>query len=817
MAHVITSTPGPVNPDKADKKCFHCGENCQADSVHFDNQVFCCAGCATVYDLLKENDLCNYYHIDGGQGISPDKSLFKGKFDHLDLPRISEKLIEFTDGKLAQVNWLIPKMHCSSCIWLLEQLYRLNPVVRNSLVNFPEKTVRITYDAANIKLSQLAELLSSIGYEPYISLNDVEGNQLKKWNKTRLYKIGIAGFAFGNIMMLSFPEYFSLGQDSPDPLLRLVFDWLNFALSIPVLLYCASDFFKSAWTALKGKYFNIDTPIALALLSVFLTSLYQITTHTGPGYFDSLTGAVFFVLIGRYFQDKTYSGISFERDYKSYFPVAVSVLNNDVETRKPITELAPQERIMVRNGELIPCDAVLTSARAMIDYSFVTGEALPVQRSQGDTIYAGGKQTGLAIELEVLHEVSQSYLTQLWNNDSFNRVKEDQQTTLASRINRYFSAVVLVIATGTFLYWFVVLNQPQIAFQAFTTCLLVACPCALVLSSTFTNGNLLALFGKNRFYPKNAHTIERLSKIDAIVFDKTGTITRVDEADVKFVGAPLSETEMVMAKTLALQSTHPLSRMIVTSLSGIIASKRALTDFSETGGQGMSARWGTKVIRLGSASWVGANTAMIVEASVVYLAIDGFVKGYFRVSSKYRSDLAYTISYLQNQGMDTYLLSGDKPTDRNILAPIFGQEDHLFFQQKPEEKLSFIKHLQTVKNLNVLMVGDGLNDAGALRQSNVGIAVSDDTNNFSPACDAIIEGGQLSRLPYYINLARSGQRIIKMSFGLSLFYNIFGLAFAITGNLSPVVAAILMPVSSITIVVFTTAATNLAAARWMKN
>lgn len=815
MTMSILTAPEAISDTR--QACYHCGEECRDDVLHADNHDFCCDGCLTVYSLLKESDLCQYYAIEGAQGISPDPAFYKGKYDHLDQPEVHDKMIEFTDGHLTTVYWYLPKMHCSSCIWLLEHLYRLNPAVRSSVVNFPEKKVRITFDAPALRLSELAALLTRIGYEPYLSMDDLSGKKAGKWNRTRLYKIGIAGFAFGNIMMLSFPEYFHLGQNTSDQNLRTLFGILNLALSLPVLFYCAADFYKSAWSALKGRYLNIDAPIALALSCVFLISIYQLATQTGPGYLDSFAGAVFFMLVGRYFQDKTYAGVSFDRDYKSYFPIAISVLNDGIEARKPITDLQKGDRMLVRNEELIPADAVLQSAVAMVDYSFVSGESQPVERRKGDTIYAGGKQKGAAIELEVLREVSQSYLTQLWNNEAFTRDKDDANKSLAARINRYFSLIVLGIAAVTFAFWFFINKNPGTAFLAFTTTLLVACPCALLLSSTFTNGNLLSVFSRNRFYPKNAHSIERLARTDAVVFDKTGTITLPDDAEIDFTGEPSTRDELVMIKTLVGQSSHPLSRLIAKHLADVPASRRVLTGFSETSGKGMAAQWGARRVKVGSADWVGAisNAESTGQSSRVYVAIDEVVRGYFTIRSKYRPELPETLSALRQAGIRTYLLSGDRPTDRDLLAPLFGENALLFFNQKPEQKLDFVRGLQR-EGRHVLMVGDGLNDAGALRQSDVGLAVSDDINNFSPSCDAIVEGNQLSLLPGYIALARSGQRIIRQSFAISLIYNILGLSFAVTGHLSPVIAAILMPVSSITIVAFTTLASNAAARRYLK-
>ncbi len=798
------------------QSCFHCGESFSDDIITYQDHSFCCQGCATVFEILQENDLCKYYEINGSIGISPDKNLYESKFDYLDLPEISTKILAFTDGNLSAVNWYIPKMHCSSCIWLLEQLHRLNPAIRSSIVNFPEKKVRITFQTESLKLSELAKLMANLGYEPYLSLEDLESKKGNKWNRTRLYKIGISGFAFGNIMMMSFPEYFHIGDGLDDYKLQNLFNIFNIVLSIPVFFYCASDFFTSAWAGLKARYLNIDMPIALAILSVYANSLYQVFSDTGTGYFDSLAGAVFFMLLGRYFQDKTYAGISFDRNYKSYFPIAISKILDQEEIKTPITDLVVGDIILIRNEELIPTDAVLRSAEARINYSFVSGEATPVVRKVGDTIYAGGKHLGPAIELEIIKPVSQGYLTQLWNNDSFSIEKEDQRTTLAARINRYFSACILVLSFATFLGWWLWGNNLTIAFNAFTTLLLVACPCALLLSSTFTNGNLMALFGNHHFYPKNAHAIERLAAIDTIVFDKTGTLTLSNQSEVGYIGNALTNNEFKLVKHVARQSTHPLSRLIAGYLAKTENIQTVIAHFKEEKGAGLTAIIGTNQIKIGSASWVGLTETDPHHISKVYISINNIIKGHFIIKAKYRSDLTNTISKLHKEGFDTYLLSGDRPTDTDFLTSLFESRTKLNFEQKPNDKLAFIKNLQQQLNRKVLMIGDGLNDAGALSQSEVGLAVSDDINNFSPSCDAIIDGKNLFQLPGFVALAKAGQTIIKYSFALSLIYNIVGISFAIAGELTPVIAAILMPISSITIVSFTTISTRIAANRYLK-
>lgn len=785
--------------------CYHCGEKCKTGVISFDDKAFCCDGCKLVYDLLKENSLCTYYNLNTTPGISPASIINSGKYNYLDNCSINEKLISFKDDNHTHISFYIPKIHCSSCIWLLENLHRLNKSITQSTVNFLRKEITIVFKSDSIKLSDVAVLLAHIGYEPLISLNDVDAKTEKKNNRAQVLKIGIAGFCFGNIMMLSFPEYFSFGNFYEQANLNYFFGYLNLFLALPVFFYSASDFFTSAWKSIRYRYLNIDAPIALAILVTFLRSVYEIVSHTGAGYLDSMSGIVFFMLIGRFFQNRTYETLSFERNYKSYFPVAVTLKQaSGLESSVPVSELKKGDKIIIRNNELIPTDATLLSTQTHVDYSFITGESAPVTKKAGDFIYAGGKQLDGAIELEVMNPTSQSYLTQLWNKDQQTQKQAAASQTYVDTINKYFTIVVLSVSFLSATYWYFMDSAK--ALNALTAVLIVACPCGLLLTTTFANGNMLSIFGKNKLYLKNANVINQLAKADTIIFDKTGTITTGSE--VKFEGPTLTVHQLQLVTSLAAQSSHPLSKKIYSQY--VCGKNSEVKEFEELTGKGIKGYVEGKYVILGSQYFITGqvNTNTNLSANV-FLMIDGVVIGYFSFNSVYRGGLK-TIIHRLKKVFHLQLLSGDNDAEKEKLGNVFGATTNLHFNQQPEEKMNHVKKLQS-EGRKVIMIGDGLNDSGALQQSDVGIAVSDDTNNFSPACDAILDGAVFSKLPAFIKLAKASKKIIVATFIISLTYNIIGLSFAVQGVLSPVIAAILMPISSVTIVLLSVSLTTLFA------
>jgi P-type Cu+ transporter len=787
-------------------RCDHCGENCSGNQIRLEDHIFCCEGCKMVYQLINQSGLCDYYQFNRQPGINRRNRARKDKFAFLDDQVIAGQLVSFRQGPEIHVVFYLPQIHCSSCLYLLENLHRLERGILSSKVHFARKEVTIILNQDIVSLRRVADLLSEIGYEPYISLSDSHKAK-PRIKKILIYQLGIAGFCFANIMLLSFPEY--LGLDGTEKSLRSVFRALNFILSLPVFLFSAYPFYESAWKSLRHRFLNIDAPIALAIIVTFFRSAYEVLSGSGAGYFDSMSGIVFFMLAGRVLQDKTYQQLSFDRDYTSYFPLAVSILKGNQEVPTELAGIRAGDTLLIHHKELIPVDGILSRGKAFVDYSFVTGESIPVVKEVGEIIYAGGRQTGGSIELLSIREVSQSYLTSLWNRGDKEETENSKKGSFVHLISRYFTLIVLLIATVSAGYWY--FHDHARIWNAVTAVLIIACPCALLLSSSFTNGNILRILGRHRFYLRNAQTIENLARIDHFVFDKTGTLTSGGKPEIVYVGTELTKRQKTVFAALAAQSSHPLS----VALAAFLPQSRQMQveQFRETEGMGIAGRINGDRIALGSKAFISGGIEEPDSATTIYISWNRKILGKFLFRNHYRHDIESLIHWLRPR-YRLSVLSGDNPSEKRNLSSLFGKKTTLLFQQMPQDKVEYIHKMQEFGD-HVAMIGDGLNDAIALRASQVGIAVTEDSNNFTPASDAILEADKLAMLPSFIRLCRANRKIIMASFMLSILYNLVGLYFAVQGNLSPMIAAILMPLSSLSILLITFGCSNLLA-RWLR-
>ncbi len=784
--------------------CFHCGEDCNEHPIVTAEKSFCCEGCKLVYELLNQHNLCEYYDLNAKPGINQRIVVRQDKFAFLDDEKIQQHLIQFRDEDQIHITLYLPQIHCSSCLWLLENLHKLETGVQRVTVNFTRKEAKIIYNYRETTLRRIAEVLTSIGYEPYISLNDMKEKK-PRVQRRLVYQLGVAGCCFGNIMLLSFPEYFT-GDNHSDASMNRMFQYMNLVLALPVFFYSAQAFYKSAWSGLKHGFLNIDVPIVLAILVTFIRSLAEVAAgHSG--YFDSMTGIVFFMLIGRVLQEKTYQGLSFDRDYTSYFPIAVSVIKDGKEIPTPLPDLKTNDTLLIHHQELIPADGIISRGAALIDYSFVTGEAAPVKKSVGEIVYAGGRQVGGNIEILTIKEVAQSYLTSLWNRDELKDSAKQTNVSFVHLLSQYFTWVVLLIAVVTAAVWAV--KDPSRIWPSVTAILIIACPCALLLASSFTNGHILRILSRHKLYLRNAQSIENLANTTHIVFDKTGTLTGKAGTEVRFFGDTLTPSQEMKIGSLAAQSLHPLSAAI-SNYCGV-ANNYAVRDFREFTGKGICGWIDDIFIRMGSAEFVGIKQKNEQDGSTVFVSINEKPVGLFTIRNGYRSGIRGMLEHVRDH-YDLSVLSGDNTREAGSLRILMGASATLRFEQQPADKLDYIIKLQG-RGEKVLMIGDGLNDAGALKQSDTGISVAESTNNFTPASDGIIEAEQLRLLPAFIRLCKSNRHIVIISFIMSLAYNITGLYFAVQGLLSPLIAAILMPASSISIILLTYSMSELSGRR----
>lgn len=788
--------------------CRHCATPCAPDPA--GGEAFCCAGCRTVFALLREHGLHGFYRLDAAAGrrVAP-----AGRYDYLNEPGVRNRLVDFTSERLERVTFAVPAIHCVACVWLLEQLFRFRPGLGESRVDFARREVTVGYDPAQTGPGDVAALLASLGYPPELRLSALDGRRGSAAPRRLWLQVGVAGFAFGNTMLFALAEYFGLDAVSA-PAFRPMFGLLGLLLAVPVVVFSAEDYWRAAWRSVRDHRLAIEVPIAAGLAAIFLWSLAALVRGAPETYFDSLSGLVFFLLCGRVFQRKTFDRLTFDRDYRDFFPLAACRVTDDGEERVALSRLRVGDRLRLRHGELIPADARLTAGEALVDYSFVTGEAEPVRRSAGETLHAGGRQTGGLIEADITRPPSQSYLTSLWNHDAFRKARDETHDTLTNRYSVRFTWTILALAAGAGLFWSV--QEPARALPAVVGILIVACPCALALAAPFTLGAAVRVLGRAGVFLRNGGVVESLARIDTVVFDKTGTLTLATPRRIGFDGPALNDPERGAVLALAVQSTHPAARAVARHLQAeSISTRTEAAGFREHTGRGIEIEVHGCLWRLGSKAWLDSlgitSPPTISNHAAVHVACGDKHRGVFLITPELRPEVSGLVRRLAG-AYRLALLSGDHAGDRARFAPLFGDNGDLHFAQSPHDKLGFI-HTRQEAGARVMMVGDGLNDAGALRQSEVGVAVVEEIGAFSPASDVILAAGDVPRLADVLAFARGAVRVVRLSFLLSALYNVVGLSFAATGRLSPVICAVLMPLSTVTVVAFAVGAVRWTAAR----
>ena len=770
------------------ERCRHCGNPCDAGQVINDAGTFCCHGCASVYQLLEAHGLGEFYALDDAPGVSQQRhGSDRQRFAALDDAAVAQRLIEFQNDERAIATLSLPEIHCASCVWLLEQLWRFDAGVYRAEVDLLRRTVRVEFDPRGTTLRAIAEQLTALGYEPALE-SEATPHAIPAGRRRLYLQLGVAGFAFGNIMAFSLPRYFNGGPI--DPMLQRTFDVLNIVLSVPVLTFSASDYLRAAWNAVRGRRITLEVPVAIGLMVLFVRSVADIADGQSAGYLDSFSGLVFFLLIGRLFQSRAFDAIAFDRTYRSFFPLSVRVERHGQLEIRSIDQVVPGDVVVVRPGEIVPADSQCLDERGALDYAFITGEDALVGVAFGDPVRAGGRAALSTLRVQVVREVSHSQLARLWNNPLFGRAKTSWLLTMAGQFGLWFLIGAMALAVGGAIAW---LPDTRMAATVATAVLIIACPCALTLAAPITLGTAMGLLGRYGLYLKQPAVVLDLSRIDRVLFDKTGTLTTGRGLHVDALHGLDAETWM-RVRRLAAASMHPASRALAASgpAAGVVEAVQELP------GLGITGRVDGLVIAIGASGFVANATgcASDLPGDRTFVGVRPDRLGWVRFSSSPRETIEETVAVLA-EDRDLWLVSGDNDREASQWRPFF--RNSMWFRQSAAAKLALVERAQADGH-HVLMVGDGLNDAGALKAADVGLAVSDDTACIVPSCDAVIAGDRLDRLPAFLRYASHARVVIWTCLALSMLYNVFAVGLALRGDLTPLASAILMPASSLAVI-----------------
>ncbi len=785
----VTSSSSSTNAQNA-TICHHCGDPCASGSIRQGDLQFCCTGCLSVYTILRDAGMCSYYELGSEHGTSQrNVSSDTSRFEVLDDPSTASRFIVAEMPGMVVARFTLPTMHCASCIWLLERLSRFEPGITSSRVDLLRKSIEIQYNPASTSLRKVANVVSSVGYPPLLtSEEDVAQRQSEQREALRgIYlRMGVAGFAAGNVMMMSVAQYLSGG--TLDSTLITVFSVISVLISIPVYFFSASSWLRSAMASIRRGVINLDVPVALGITTVFVRSLVDIIGGYGEGFLDSFTGLVLFLLVGRLFQQKAFDAVTFDRTVRSFFPLSVRRCTRGEESVVPVDAVRSGDELFVRYGEVVPADSVVLSEIGYVDYSFVTGESVPVECTKGTLIYAGGRVVGHALRLTATRPASQSYLASLWERTSGTTTR-NAYSTRSNTFGLVFTLGTVAIALVAAVYHGV--YDMRLAANVFTAVLIIACPCAFTLAAPITLGTAMGALSRVGLYIKNIGVMVELRRVRSVVFDKTGTLT--DRTQARYHGRELSATESAAVQALVSQSTHPVSRAIAAA-----NTEYADVDaIEEEIGKGLCGSSLGYTITIGSAEYAKKYGTNVPSTGDTVLVIDGEFVGTYEYVSRMRDGVEQSIAALSTMGYQTQLLTGDGDKDLPLLKRVF-PASRMRFKATPEEK---VFHIQQLRNeAPVLMVGDGLNDMSAMAAADVSIAVTEDSSTLAPASDMIMPANSIQRLPALLTYAHNCSRVIQAALWFTMVYNVFAIGLAVMGLLTPVVTAIMMPVSSLMVV-----------------
>jgi len=783
---------------------------------------FCCIGCKAVCEAIYAAGLEGFYQrTPEGRCLAPPPEIPK----ELGLYDLDEVQAEFVGdlGEEREIHLLIEGIHCAACVWLIEHSLSAMPGIVSAQVNLSGKRLHLRWHNGQVSLSRIMQRLGQIGYAAVPYDPELAEGALKRQNRHLLYRMAFAAFGMMNLLWISIALYAGASEDE----FRGLFHWVGFVLATPVLIYSGYPFYKGAWSGLKNFHLGMDLPIAVGASITYLYSVYVTVSGSlvGEVYYDTVVNFLFVILVGRYLEAMSKrQAVAATQRLLDLQPRVATRLQERGEEVIPIRAITPGDLVLVKPGERIPVDGRIREGRSSVDESMLSGESLPIAKQEGEAVCAGTLNGHGVLQIEVTGSLRNTALGRIISLVEEAQASKAPIQCLADRVVPWFVAATLGLATLTFLYW--VGSDFEVALLAATSVLIITCPCAFGLATPMSIAVASGLGAKHGILVKNGEVLETLSGINHVIFDKTGTLTEGGMSVVGIYGEHFEWRDestavpdeavcdlMLRLGAVERYAEHPVARAVLDWLASQNLDHRDLKarDFHYQPGRGVGARVDGSRILAGNKSFMeeqGIHThdslqhraAGLDQSGVgcIRVVLDDRLYALVVVEDRIRPDAGALIAALRAEGLEMTLLSGDRQRTAEAIASRLGGM-RVIAEVLPEQKDRVVKTLQE-KGERVVMVGDGVNDAPALVRADVGIAMGSGTDVSIASADIVLMSSELEKVRLAIGLSRRALRTIRQNIGISIAYNLIMVPLAMAAVVTPLVAAISMPISSLAVI-----------------
>lgn len=775
------------------ESCYHCGEDVPANTdfkvdILGESRKMCCPGCETVAQTIVDSGLVSYYQYRTAPAEKAD--LVPEQLQaliHYDNEDVQSEFVRNREN-VSEVTLSLEGVSCAACAWLIEKQVSNTAGLVSIRVNTTTNRALLAWDKTQVRLSELLSVIHKLGYKAAPFEADKQEASYHRMMKQYLYRLGIAGLATMQVMMLAVALYLEVFGDL-EPEFKNYFRWVSLIFATPVLLYSALPFYLNAWRSIKGRTLGMDVPVSIALIFAYVASLIATVTEQGEVFFESISMFTFFLLVGRFLEMRARrKAAAASGNLLKLIPAIATTLDGE---QIPVKTLKVGDRIRVLPGEHIPADGKVVSGRIHIDESMLTGESVHVVKREGDAVYAGTLNGDESFELEVMSSKADSMISNIVRLQDEAQHSKPKIAEIADVVARYFVGAILIISAGTWFYWHQ--TKPDDAFWIMLSVLVATCPCALSLATPTALTCATSRMGNFGILLRKGHVFETLCKINHLVVDKTGTLTKgdIEICDTKVLSDLPKEDCLSLAAALEAHANHPIAR----SFASYANDDFVVYEVQNVIGSGIEGIWNGKIVKIGSAVFVQGKESD--ESHAVYLSVDGEHVASFYYRDPIRKESKAFVQRFADAGIKTTLLTGDSLSNARPVANEIGI-DHVVASAKPEDKLACLKSLD--EDSITMMVGDGINDAPTLAGAHLSVAMGGGTDVAKASADMTLLGDNLEKLLEARLLALRTRKIIRENLAWSLGYNLLILPLAVAGLVAPYIAVVGMSASSIIVV-----------------